>query len=417
MSWGIFHVPFNPFRKEQFSLAWTGLLILALFVSASADELQKQDLRQLTKQGEKLKRKGEYDRAEQIFRYIVEKNPQDSEAKLKLAHVLMKQMRLLEAYDLAFPIVKDEPKNSYAFAVLGMILLSAGNFKDANACFINALNLNRKEDLAWAGLGLLDFYENRIERSLEYLKEAHFLEPNDPDYTFALAQVSARAERYKEAADYYQKFLDIAPPTDVDRKERIKGLMRFLRYIGDKRKLYAIDGKEKTTVPIKIMRERPVIQVYIGKHKEPLNFVLDTGSGISVLNEETAKRLNIKPITKGGMARGIGGDGKFEIVYGFLPSIRIGEVEIENVPIYIRKFHNTQEPVDGYIGIAMISKFLTTIDYGSLTFSLFRRDLKEQPEIKKGPNFFGLRLTPSGYLSGEVWLEGIDAPLNFIVDT
>jgi tetratricopeptide (TPR) repeat protein len=414
----MFKVTFSENNQKQiFYLAQIGLLILILFLPSIADETQTEELRKLTKQAEKLKRKGEYKEAEQLFRYIIEKDPQNSRAKLGLAYTLMKQMRLLEAYDLAFPVAKNENKNSYAFSVLGMILLTAGNFKDANVCFINALNLNRKEDLAWAGLGLIDFYENRIDRSLNYLEEAHFLEPNEPDYTFSLAQALARAERYKEAADYYQKFLDVAPPSDNDRKERIKGLMRFLRYIGNKQRLYIISGKEKTTVPIRIMRERPVIQVYVGKHKEPLNFVIDTGSGISVLNQETAKRLNIKPITKGGMARGIGGDGKFEIIYGFLPSIKIGEVEIENVPIYIREFYNSYEQIDGYIGIAMISKFLTIIDYGSLTFSLIRRDSKDELEFKKSQNSFQLRLTPSGYLSGEVLIEGIELPLNFIVDT
>jgi tetratricopeptide (TPR) repeat protein len=410
-----FHKLFNPFRKERFSLAWTGLLILVLFVPALADDSQTENLQRLTKQADKLKRKGEYKEAEQLLRYVVERNPQDSKAKLDLAYVLLKQMRLLDAYDLAFPVAKDEPKNSYAFAVLGMIFLTAGNFKEANNCFINALNLNRKEHLAWAGLGLMDFYENRIERSLSYLEEAHFLEPKEPDYIFSLAQVSARAEKYKEASDYYQRFLEVATPTDVDRKERIKGLMQFLRYIGGKRKLYSIDGK-RTTIPMKMSRERPLIQVYIGKHKEPLNFVLDTGSGISVLNEETARKLNIKPIARGGTARGIGGEGKFEIVYGFLPSIKIGEIEVENVPVYIRKFHHTHETIDGYIGIAMISRFLTTIDYSSLTFSLVRRDTEKYEEMKD-TNSFQLRITPSGYLSGEVWLEGIDFPLNFIIDT
>ncbi len=86
-------------------------------------------------------------------------------------------------------------------------------------------------------------------------------------------------------------------------------------------------------------KNRPVIQVRINEKDEPLNFVLDTGSGISVISKETAKRLKIKPVTRGGLARAIGGDGKFEIVYGFLKSVNIGEVKIKNVPVYIREFH------------------------------------------------------------------------------
>ena len=67
--------------------------------------------------------------------------------------------------------------------------------------------LIKTEALAWAGLGMLDFYENRIFDSLENLREAVYHEPNDPDFLFALAQVSARAENYKEAAAAYERFL------------------------------------------------------------------------------------------------------------------------------------------------------------------------------------------------------------------
>ncbi|MCS6873966.1 MAG: aspartyl protease family protein [Pyrinomonadaceae bacterium] len=386
----------------------------ALPLASEADDFSK-----TKKQAEKLKRKGDYEQAEKLFRYLLELRPQDSDLKLKLAYVLMKKQRLVEAYDYAYPVAKEEPKNSLAFAVLGMILLGAGNFKDASICFINSLNLNRKEDLAWAGLGLLDFYENRLQESLGKLEEAHFLEPDEPDYLFSMAQVSARLELYKQAANYYQKFLEIAPPTDVDRRERIKGLMKFLRYVGDQGKLYSLSGADRTSVTMKLMRDRPAIPVYIGKHKEPFNFVLDTGSGISVISERTAERLGIKPIARGGKARGIGGDGKFEIIYGFLSSIKIGDIKIENVPVYIRKFHSSQENVDGYIGLSVISKFLATIDYGSLQFTLIRRDDKRAFDFTPAAKtkFFKLRLTPSGYLSGEVFIDGVESPLNFIVDT
>jgi len=145
---------------------------------------------------------------------------------------------------------------------------------------------------------------------------------------------------------------------------------------------------------------------------------LDTGSGISVISKETAERLKIKPVTKGGLARAIGGDGKFEIVYGFLKAVDIGNVQIENVPVYIREFHQNDEKIDGYIGLSLISKFLTTIDYGNQTFSLIRKDVADEQNVVENKSLFlPLRLTSSGFLSGEVQLEGVQNPLNFIVDT
>ena len=265
---------------------------------------------------------------------------------------------------------------------------------------------------------MLDFYENRISDSLQNLQEAVYYEPNEPDYLFALAQVSSRAERYTEAADAYKDFLSVSSSSDVDRRARIKGLIAFLRFLGQTGQLYRLAGKTETSVPFELVGNRPIIKMHINGRDAPLRFVLDTGSGISVLSEQTAKKLGIRHITKGGFARGIGGDGKFEIVYGLLREIKIGQVALRQIPVYIRKFHNDSHPVDGYIGLALISKFLTTIDYGNQTFSLTRReDDARQFRANTSEMSLPLRLTSSGFLSGEVTLQGVEAPLNFIVDT
>jgi tetratricopeptide (TPR) repeat protein len=389
-------------------------------LNRASDDVQQidEDTRQQVKQADKLARKGQIAEAEKILRGIIEREPKHSTAKLKLAYLLLKQKNLLEAYDLSLEIAKNEPKNSYAFAVLGATLLSAGNFKEAERILITAVTLNKREALGWAGLGMLDFYENRIFDSIENLRGAVYFDGDEPDYIFALAQVSARAERYKEAADAYNRFLQVSPQTDTERRDRIKGLINFLRFLGSRRSLYNLDGSDKTVVSFQLIRDRPVITLKVNKNEEPLKFVLDTGSGISVISRETAERLKIKPITRGGLARAIGGDGKFEIVYGFLKSVEIGNVQIESVPVYIREFHSNDEKIDGYIGLSLISKFLTTIDYGEKTFSLIKKDIADEQNVVENKSLFlPLRLTSSGFLSGEVQLEGVDASLNFIVDT
>lgn len=399
----------------------TACLLIVCFLSpaAASDEIDINDgdAKRLIKQAEKLTRRGKVVEAEKILRRVIEREANDSKAKLVLSYVLLKQRRLLDAYDLAFEIARNEPKNSYAFAVLGAVLLNSGNFRDAKLSFFNSIKLDNEQALAWSGLGLLDFYENRITQGMENLREAVFLAPEEPDFIYALAQVAARAENYKEAAAAYKKFLRMAPQTDADRRDRIKGLINFLTYLGERQSLYTVDGAKRTVVPVKLQNDLPIIQLRLGKTSEPLNFVLDTGSGISVMSDKTAERLNIKPIARGGLARGIGGSGKFEIVYGFLPNVYIGEVKVKNVPIYIRRIHSNDRKVDGYIGLSLISKFLTTLDYGKATFTLTNQNSIKPAAAKNDALSLPLRLTSSGFLSGEVTLEGLQTPLNFIVDT
>jgi tetratricopeptide (TPR) repeat protein len=400
-------------------LASVGLILIATafssFAAADFQQSKNDDIKALIKRGDRLKRKGEYVEAEKVLKHAIEVYPNNPVPKLRLALVYVKQRRLGEAYDLSFAIAKLDPTNSNAFAVLGVTLLSAGKFQEARTILLNSLKLNKKEALAWAGYGMLDFYENRIPLSLRNLQEAVYYDSDEPDYFFALAQVSARAERYGEAADAYYKFLSISQNTDDERRARIKGLISFLRFLGNKQTLYVTAGDSETSVPIKVVANRPIIELRINGRRDPFRFVLDTGSGISVISEETAKRLRIDAVTRGGYAKGIGGNGRFEIVYGFLREVDIGEVNIRNVPVYIRKFHSGSDAIDGYIGLSLISKFLTTLDYGALTFSLTKKDAVDP--IPNAAISLPLRLTSSGFLSGEVELEGIEGPLNFIVDT
>ena len=386
------------------------------FAGGDVHQVNADDFRALLKQAEKCARRGEYFEAEKLYKRAIEINPTHSGARLKLAMVHLKQRRLGDAYDLSFSVAKSEPKNSNAFAVLGATLLSAGKFREARAVFVTSIKLNKKEGLAWAGHGMLEFYENRILDSLSYLQEAVYHEPNEPDYYFALAQVSARSERYKEAADAYNKFLSLSRNTDDERRARIKGLIAFLRFLGQKQTLYVTQGEAETSIPLEIVINRPVIEIRVNDRKTPLRFVIDSGSGISVISDKTAKHLGIEPITRGGFAKGIGGNGKFEIVYGFLKEVEIGDVGIRNVPVYIRKFHSEGDNIDGYVGLSLISKFLTTIDYGERKFSLTKKDASLVAQTDPGISL-PLRLTSSGFLSGEVQLEGIEQPLNFIVDT
>ena len=49
----------------------------------------------------------------------------------------------------------------------------------------------------------------------------------------------------------------IAPKTDADRRDRIRGLIDFLRYLGNQEPLYALAGKNKTDLPFESVDGRP----------------------------------------------------------------------------------------------------------------------------------------------------------------
>src|SRR2546423_7531864 len=379
---------------------------------------------------EKAMRAGDFVRAEEMYREILAKDDHEFEARLGLSKALWKQRRFQDSFDHAARVLAVNPLSARAHALLGSVVLATGDFRVSVEEFKTALTLNENESMAIAGLAMVDFYENRNAECISKLRRAISIEGEEPDYIFNLGQAAARSQRYKEAADAYERFLIVAPKTDAERRARIRGLVDFLRYLGQQGSLYNLDGPDRTLVTFESPDYRPIIKLRINGSKQYLRFVLDTGSGMSVLSEETAKKMNIRSVARGGMARAVGGGGRFEIVYGYLDSIDIGDFRVTNVPVYIRHFFDEQVAVDGYLGISAISRLVASVDYGRNQLTLARPRSNDAEtsstrpltladiEIAQRPGVnIPVRTTASGFLSGEVSIDGINKPMNFIIDT
>jgi predicted aspartyl protease/Tfp pilus assembly protein PilF len=412
-------------RPTSFVIVASISLLLSLAGSSAASPIDNEKTRN---RAQRALRAGDFERAEQIYREVLAKDDQDKEARLGLSQALLKQRRLQDSFDHAARVIAIDPLSARAHALLGASILASGDFRLSVEEFRTALSLNDNEALAIAGMAMVDYYENRLSSCVSGLRRAANLEPEEPDYVFSLGQAAARSERYKEAADAYERFLIIAPRTDAERRARIRGLIDFLRYLGNQGSLYDLDGAERTVIEFEAPDLRPILRLKVNGSKEVLRFVLDTGSGMSVISDVTARRLGLKPVAKGGLARAVGGGGRFEIVYGYLNSIEIGEIRVTNVPVYIRHFFDEKNPVDGYLGIAALNRLVASVDYGTRRLTLVRN--RNTTDFGTLVNNAGgaanesrpgidlpVRTTQSGFLSGEILIDGIKKPLNFIIDT
>ena len=398
------------------------------------------------KRAEKEIRGANFAEAENIYRQLLEKDQTDKVARLGLSFALIKQLRLQTAYEEAAQVIAADPLNARAFALLGTSLLRSGEFRNSVEALYTAVKFDQKQALAIAGLSEIEYFENRAKTAYEGLRRAISLEPNEPDYYISMARACSRLEYYNEAADAYQRFLEVSPKTDAERRARIKGLIDFYRYLGTT-KINRVSGKDVVTVPFDLVNNRPFVKLMING-KGPFRFVVDTGASMSVLSDKTAERLGVKPVAKGGSARAIGGSGTFPILYGVLDSLQIGEAKIDVVPIYIRTVHSTDdtpenERSDGYIGLSVLSNYAVTLDYKEQQMIFDRTPLREDqmakstaaqpkldepaaPPTSRVENLGALaalgvevpiRSTSGGLASAEAHLPAMDRPLNFIVDT
>jgi len=249
-------------------------VFLALSISSPASN------QKALQQAQKALRSGDFQKAEQLYREILQKDDREFRAHLGLSKALLKQRRLQDAFDHAARVIAADPLSAEAHSVLGCTILAGGDFRLSLEEFRTALNIDDDQAMAIAGLAMIDFYENRTSDAVEKLRRAVDMDPNEPDYLFSLGQAAARSEKYKEAADAYERFLMIAPRTDADRRARIRGMIDFLRYLGRQNSLYNVSGPERTVLTFETVDNRPLLNVRLNGSKTPLRFVLDTGSGI-----------------------------------------------------------------------------------------------------------------------------------------
>lgn len=437
-------------------------LVLTVLILLMAGGAVAQSRGKLMKQAEREMRQANFAAAENLYREVLDRDQTDNAARLGMSFALIRQGKLSEGYEAAAQSLAADPLSARAHALLGTALLRAGEFRTSIESLYTAVRLSDREALAIAGLSEIEYFENRARNAYAGLKRAVLLDPNEPDYFIALARTCSRLEYYNEAADAFQRFLEIAPKTDAERRARIRGLIDFYRYLGTT-KIHRPGGEEVTTISFDTVSFRPFISAMVNG-KGPLRFVIDTGASLTVLSDKAAARLGIKPVARGGNARAIGGSGAFPIVYAVLDSLAIGGARIDTVPVYIRTVYSSpdtpeSEQADGYLGLSVLANFAVTLDYQTRQMTLDRTPLPEpsvatnttdpttgtaaaaatpspaeiadpfaEPAARRAPSTpqpgdspdtyeVPIRSTSGGLASTETTLPGVDRPLNFIIDT
>ena len=407
------------------------LLIVGLTFSnvtrqlASSTHAQEQTAKQLRELNEKLVRQaqkamraGKYEDALKIYREMIDASPQDISPRLGASFAYLKLQNYVRCFEQATEAININKDNARAHALSGIALLRSGFVRGAVAELQQSLNLDQKEALAYGGAAEIDYYEGRPKESRTKSYYAHQLDPQEPDYLVTYARSSSRVEDFKEAADAYELFLEISPQSDSERRDRIRGLIQFYRQLAGLR-VHQVSGPNVTEVPFQLGGDRrPYVRVKI--NGRDAIFVIDTGSGFTVMSKEAAKKFGVSEIARGGRSQGVGGTGKFQIVYGLIKSIQVGEAKVRMVPCFIRPFHGStdgpaEERAAGFLGLSILSHFVTELDYKASSLRLDRSDNSQKADVP-GMTMIPFRTTQNGLISVETTFNN-NKNLNVIVDS
>lgn len=149
----------------------------------------------------------------------------DNGALLGLANVLLKERKFADAQAKFQQVLNQAPTNPDATAGLGFVRLNEGKFDDAQKLFAQARKLDPARKDINEGYQNAKFWgimnqaaaalnQNRPKDAVAAYQQAVSLNPDDKDALLGLANASARAGDYPQAAKTYYR-LTAANPNDV----------------------------------------------------------------------------------------------------------------------------------------------------------------------------------------------------------
>jgi predicted aspartyl protease len=164
------------------------------------------------------------------------------------------------------------------------------------------------------------------------------------------------------------------------------------------------------------------LKVNCSQSEKPLNFLLDTGAGMSVINLDSAKRIGLKlgrKVTVNGVGKALTGYWEEQI------SAKAASVQLPNqyVAVDLQKLSKScQQPVDGLIGMDFFLGRIVQIDFAAQKIRLLADQSVDKTAIvlrlELRPCGMRLPVTINGH--GHQWVRldtGCATPLQWVTKT
>lgn len=167
------------------------------------------------KQGFDYLRGGNYGRAIEIFKELVESSQDDPHLHegIAFAHMYLKNYEL--ALEHFRKVVDLRPASATALINLGAVLNRSKQFQQAVDVLQNAIAKDRKSSEAYYNLGYSYRYLGQHDMSISAYKEAIRLKPHLPETYVKLADVYMEAGSFSQAIEHYRRALAIKPDFEV----------------------------------------------------------------------------------------------------------------------------------------------------------------------------------------------------------
>ncbi len=271
---------------------------------------------------------------------------------------------ILDAIEQTEALVEKEPDNHEARLELATLQYQAGYFEEAKETVQPLVDTSEPAVDALFLAAELEYLSGNYQLAEDYLNEVINLTSDDLD-----AQLQARS---KLMYVYYQtnqsdKGAKLFPWGDYQ-PEMVEVMKEFE---GKTPYEVAWAGTEhKTVVPLTRVNPLPILPIEVNGKR--VNVFIDTGGSTLILDSKLAEELGIQPITAGVESFASGVRGTYTT--GIADSVTIGEASLSNVPIGTLPVKEmTFGSLGGIIGTNVLQQFLSTIDYVNEQLVLYEK--------------------------------------------
>ncbi len=212
-------------------LSWKGEHTKALAYYEALLQQDPNDRKVRLEYANALSAAGRYDDAVQQFNYLVTQHDTRDQSLIGLAQALYQAKRYTEALAVVEAVIKHEPKNAFAYRLMGLIYAEQHRLNDAVTAFQKAIELNPQD--VDAKLMLARAYamnEATLPEAVAAYRQVLEAQPNNVDVQAELARIYSEANNHDEAIRQYQAILQQHPDNQKVRTDLVHALLKAKKY-------------------------------------------------------------------------------------------------------------------------------------------------------------------------------------------
>jgi Tfp pilus assembly protein PilF/predicted aspartyl protease len=339
---------------------WLAFIFCFLVLVAVAEQAQTSRPGQLDK-AQALLKEGELPAAKEETLRILKLSPDSLQASLLLTKILLIQDELDLASEQIKKAVERNPNDPFVLTANGLYLLREGEFTNAEAQLRKSLRLNPNQAEAHLAMGRLQLSRLQVDQSLASFEKAIRLAPEMEDTYFYISDAYGATRNYAQQAKSLEKYLALKPKFYPERVQNAEALLKFFRSFENEPVGRVKDLQRSYEISSQPFFGLMIVEAYIND-SGPYRFLVDTGATSTVISDELIDQLKI-PVITSAVIKCVGETGKTTTHLCKAAKMRIGPVEISNLPV--SSFDNKifQGLIDGVLSTSDLADFLITLDY------------------------------------------------------